>query len=105
MPKLPYLALPWTPLWAAALVYPFLRHRDSASTAGRAVRKVIGAGGACYFPLAWYGQTVVFFSLVNLKKDAYLLPVMPAQVLLVTQLVHASLAWARRRPAPSGSTR
>jgi 4-amino-4-deoxy-L-arabinose transferase-like glycosyltransferase len=95
LPKLPYLALPWTPLWAAALVYPFLRarHSDSDATSARLLRR----RRRLFFPLAWYGATVVFFSFVNLKKDAYLLPVMPAQVLLVTQFVMACLAWARLR--------
>ena len=90
LPKLPYLALPWTPLWAAALVYPFRGTR-------RAPRR-----RRLMFPLAWYALTVVFFSFVNLKKDAYLLPVMPAQVLLVTQFVVAARAWARRRRLPNG---
>jgi len=105
VPKLPYLALPWTPLWAAALVYPFLRHRDSAGAGGgpqaadTAGARVVRHRRRLFFPLAWYGATVVFFSFVHLKKDAYLLPVMPAQALLVARFVHASLAWARRRPA------
>jgi len=90
---------------AAALVYPFLRHRDSAGAGGgpqaadTAGARVVRHRRRLFFPLAWYGATVVFFSFVHLKKDAYLLPVMPAQALLVARFVHASLAWARRRPA------
>jgi len=83
LPKLPYLALPWTPLWASALLFPFRRRRR-----------------ALLFPVAWYATTVLFFSFVNLKKDAYLLPVMPAQVLLVAQFASAAVALARLRRRP-----
>ena len=82
------VALPWTPVWLAGLVLPFVRRRS------RADRRA-------FFPLIWYVATVVFFSLVNQKKDPYLLPVLPAQVLLtaralVALLGHARLTWARR---------
>ena len=87
LPKLPYLALPWTPLWAAALANTIARWRRSAD------RRAL-------FPLAWYGLTVIFFSFVNLKKDAYLLPVMPAQALLLAQFARDTLAWARKRHWP-----
>src|SRR6185503_10699342 len=72
LPKLPYLALPWTPLWAAAIAYVVSRVRGATPATKRRRRRLL-------FPLAWYVAAVVFFSFVNLKKDAYLLPVMPAQ--------------------------
>jgi 4-amino-4-deoxy-L-arabinose transferase-like glycosyltransferase len=100
LPKLPYLALPWTPLWAAALIYPFYRSRDSAGATEKSSQKPRRRRRRLFFALAWYGATVVFFSFVNLKKDAYLLPVMPAQTLLVAQFVHAAIVWARLRGVP-----
>lgn len=95
LPKLPYLALPWTPLWVAALAYVLARTRGrgNASEGVRRRRLLV--------PLAWYGAVVVFFSFVNLKKDAYLLPVTPAQVLLIAQIVTAAIAYGRLRPPPA----
>jgi 4-amino-4-deoxy-L-arabinose transferase-like glycosyltransferase len=82
------ISLPWAPVWLAGLVLPFVRRRR-----GRLDRRA-------FFPLIWYGATVVFFSLVNQKKDPYLLPVLPAQVLLIARALvaligHARLTWAR----------
>ena len=82
-PDLLLLAVPWTPVWLAGLVWPGVRRR----------RRL-------WFPVAWYLATVCFFSLSNLKKDAYLLPVMPAMVLMVTQVLLGMIAAARRtRPS------
>ena len=82
------ISLPWAPVWLAGLVLPFVRRRN-----GRPDRRA-------FFPLVWYCTTVIFFSLVNQKKNPYLLPVLPAQVLLtaralVALLGHARLTWAR----------
>jgi len=79
-PDLLFLAVPWTPVWLAGLGWPRVRRR----------RRL-------WFPVAWYLLTVVFFSFSNLKKDAYLLPVMPAMVLMVTQVIVGMTAWTRRR--------
>lgn len=49
-----------------------------------------------FFPLLWYGLTVVFFSLVHLKKNQYLLPALPAQALLVAQAMSLVLAAGRK---------
>jgi 4-amino-4-deoxy-L-arabinose transferase-like glycosyltransferase len=48
------------------------------------------------FPLLWYAATVLFFSLVHLKKNQYLLPALPASVLLAARGLTAILAAARR---------
>jgi 4-amino-4-deoxy-L-arabinose transferase-like glycosyltransferase len=84
LPNLVQLSLPWTVLWIAALVGPFVR-RGSRS---RRLRRC--------FPLAWYIATVVFFSFSTVKKNAYLLPMMPAQVLLIAQAGVAVMAMSRR---------
>ena len=96
LPKLPYLVLPWTPLWAAGLVYAVARARtgDAASARIRLRRRRL------LFPVVWLGATVVFSSFVHVKKEAYLLPVMPAQALLIVQFVHAASAWARLPQRP-----
>lgn len=61
-----YLAMPWTPLWIGALIAPWIRKR----------RRL-------WFAWTWCIVMVLFFSLlVNLKKDAYLLPIMPAVALM-----------------------
>ena len=60
-----YLTMPWTPLWIGALVALWIRKR----------RRL-------WFAWTWCIVMVVFFSCVNLKKDAYLLPIMPAVALM-----------------------
>jgi 4-amino-4-deoxy-L-arabinose transferase-like glycosyltransferase len=48
------------------------------------------------FPLLWAGVTVAVFSLSPEKKNAYILPAMPAQVLLVTLGMFGLAARLRR---------
>ncbi|MDB5356895.1 MAG: glycosyl transferase family 39 [Phycisphaerales bacterium] len=48
------------------------------------------------FPLLWYAVTVIFFSFVHLKKNQYLLPALPASVLLAAGGMTAIFAAARR---------
>ena len=84
------ISVPWTPAWAAGLAWPIMRFRRRR---GRQDREAL-------FPIAWYLATLAFFSLVHQKKNPYLLPVMPAQVLLIARalvalLAHARLTWAR----------
>src|SRR4029077_5953085 len=50
---------------------------------------------ALFFPLIWWGITVVFFSFLNQKKNAYLLPALPAQAMMIGQAAAALLEWAR----------
>jgi len=82
LPDLFNLAFPWTPLWLASLVHPFLRRQ----------RRL-------FFAWGWCVATVVFFSFVNLKKDAYLLPMMPAMALMVAPVLRRLLAMSRRPKA------
>ncbi|HEX2974067.1 MAG TPA: phospholipid carrier-dependent glycosyltransferase [Tepidisphaeraceae bacterium] len=83
LPSLPQLCLPWIAVWVIAWGYPFARR-------GQARRRLL-------FPLLWYAGTVFFFSLSAVKKNAYLLPMMPAQVLLIAQAVVGLMAMSRRR--------
>ena len=51
------------------------------------------------FAIAWYLVTLVFFSCLDVKKDAYLLPEMAAQALIVADTLAIMCAvWSRRRP-------
>lgn len=78
VPALFEITLPWTPLWIAGVVLAFLRK------------------GRRWFAVAWYFVTVLAFSISPVKKNTYLLPVMPAQVLIVTDALLFSLATVRR---------
>src|SRR5207244_9041614 len=64
LPGLLQIALPWTPILIAALLNV---HREKRLN----------------MPFAWYAILVVLFSLLYVKKNAYLLPMMPAQTLLM----------------------
>ncbi len=65
LPNIFYLAMPWTPLWIGALAAPWIRNR----------RRLL-------FAWTWCIVMVAFFSCVKMKKDAYLLPIMPAVALM-----------------------
>jgi 4-amino-4-deoxy-L-arabinose transferase-like glycosyltransferase len=89
-PAVVQISLPWAAAWLAGLVLPFWRRRN-----GHLDRRE-------FFPIIWLGATILFFSLVNQKKNPYLLPVLPAQVLLIARALvalqgHARLTWARGR--------
>ncbi|MBC8108485.1 MAG: glycosyltransferase family 39 protein [Anaerolineae bacterium] len=83
------LALPWTPVWIAGMVLAVMRSKRRF-WAPRNRRRL--------FALSWYVIVLAFFSLVSVKKDAYLLPLMPAQTLIIADaLITMRAAWARRR--------
>lgn len=77
--SLPYLALPWTGAWALSLIWPLWRRRR-----------------ATLFPFAWFVLMVGVFSFVGQKKPPYLLPIMPAQVLMVAVALAPTLRLARK---------
>jgi 4-amino-4-deoxy-L-arabinose transferase-like glycosyltransferase len=80
LPQLFVMTLPWTPIWIAGIVICWMRRRRQAPL----------------FPLCWYAVTVLFFSILPVKKDTYLLPIMPAQV-MITAVGLATLIGAVRR--------
>lgn len=82
------ITLPWTPVWVLGCLLPWARGR---SRTRRYRRRLL-------FPVAWYFAVVIFFSLMPVKKNTYLLPVMPAQAMIVAQGLVALLAVVRRFP-------
>ena len=121
-PLLLQISLPWTPLLLVAIGLPFWRARRLTASRGTAAMadkefssqtaslsyariKVRPAGrgrkrfrGARQvFPLLWYALVVIFFSCVKMKKAAYLLPAMPAQTLMIAQVMVLIAASLRRR--------
>jgi 4-amino-4-deoxy-L-arabinose transferase-like glycosyltransferase len=75
--NLPLTAAPWTIVGSIGLLWPFITRR-------RADRRLL-------FPLLWLGLGVLIFSLTPMKKNAYLLPFMPAQTLLIAAPIVAML--------------
>lgn len=78
LPNLFYLVMPWTPLWIVGLIWPLVHDR----------RRL-------WFAWTWCFVMVAFFSVVNLKKDAYLLPVMPAAALMSGPVLRRLMAAGR----------
>ena len=64
--NLPLLALPWAALWIASIVY--------------AIKK---RTGRVLLPFLWYVLIIAIFSVAGQKKLPYLLPMLPAQSLLI----------------------
>ena len=77
--SLPQVAVPWLAMWLMALIYPFLRKR-----------------WRIVFPFLWYAIIVLIFSAVGQKKLPYLLPMMPAQALMLAVAALPLLRLARR---------
>ncbi|MGE5608104.1 MAG: hypothetical protein ACM359_02520, partial [Bacillota bacterium] len=90
LPNLFQLSLPWIAMWIGAMAYPFVRKGNNR-------RRLL-------FPLIWYAGTILFFSLSAVKKNAYLLPMMPAHVLLIAQGVVGLMAMSRRKGKWPGIT-
>lgn len=65
--NLPLLSLPWTPLWLFSLIYPVFKRVNATEL----------------FPVLWAATSIVFFSVMGQKKMPYLLPMMPAQALVI----------------------
>jgi 4-amino-4-deoxy-L-arabinose transferase-like glycosyltransferase len=77
--NLPQLALPWVALWLFSLIYPFRRKRATA-----------------LFPFLWYAIAIVFFTAVGQKKLPYLLPMVPAQAIMIAVATAPLLRLAHR---------
>ncbi len=84
-----YLSLPWTPMWIVGWFVPFRRDRTGNERALRIDWPLM-------FPLVWFGASLLFFSFLNQKKNQYLLPAMPAQVLMTALGLWSILSAARK---------
>ncbi len=71
--SLPLTAAPWSVVALIGAIVPFMAKR-------RRERRAL-------WPLIWLAATVIFFTLLPMKKNAYLLPAMPAQTLLVASVL------------------
>jgi 4-amino-4-deoxy-L-arabinose transferase-like glycosyltransferase len=80
-------ALPWTPLWLMALVLPMFRRHHATLRLRNRKRLML---------ITWFAAGLLIFSLANVKKKAYLLPLAPAQTLLTAEVIALMVAWARR---------
>src|SRR5204863_3596305 len=80
------LPLPWTPVWIGGFVVAFVHGRRGVR--GRRGRRRMVA-------ILWQVLTAVFFSILSVKKPAYLLPAMPAQTLIVADALLILLAFSR----------
>ena len=127
LPQMLYLALPWTAVLGLGIARQLFRARDCfddwmrgrlaakdksarggfpvAGLAADPVHKtnpssplhIRRAEGRHFFPIIWYALMVVFFSFVHLKKNQYLLPMLPAQTLLIAQGFAVMLAGLHHR--------
>jgi len=68
LPNLLQISLPWTPIWLLGLIFPFRFPKRRR-----------------FFAIASSALIVLVFSLSYVKKNAYLLPMMPLQTLIVAQ--------------------
>ncbi len=83
------LTLPWLPMWLAGLATLFVhRARRGWHRSPRFRRRC--------FAIAWFAVLLAIFSISNVKKNAYLLPIMPAQTLIIADGLRVALSFARR---------
>ena len=94
------ITFPWTPAFVGGVVLAVMRRRrrpDVSEPAPPALPRVAGSAATLRFALLWCAIMVVFFSFVHMKKNAYLLPIMPACVILAARALAIASAWNRRR--------
>jgi 4-amino-4-deoxy-L-arabinose transferase-like glycosyltransferase len=92
LPGLLLITIPWTPLAILGIargIGSVVKHRQWHFSATASVSPKL-------FPLIWVVITVFIFSLLNVKKNAYLLPMTPALVLLSTDGLITLFAHLRR---------
>jgi 4-amino-4-deoxy-L-arabinose transferase-like glycosyltransferase len=99
LPQLLYVSMPWTPLWVVGCVLPFSVRANRSKARSEASARIT----PLFFPLIWWGATVVFFSFLNQKKNAYLLPALPAQAMMIGQALAALLGWVRETKFKGGA--
>lgn len=83
LPAVLLIAAPWTVAWIGSVVVVIAK---------RSRRRA--------FPLLWLAATVIVFSFVHMKKNAYMLPVAPAIVIAAAQAAVRGIAFARRHVRP-----
>lgn len=94
---LPYLLLPWTPLFALALARALrtlvARYRGSYT--------VVHGDAGVWRAASWFCAILLFFSIITPKRDLYILPLYPAAALLCAR----EIAHAQRRGGLARSVR
>ncbi len=74
LPGVLQIALPWTILWLIGLATAFIPRGPAVRRAGYAhLRRLM--------PVIWFIALLIVFSISNVKKNTYLLPVLPAMIL------------------------
>jgi 4-amino-4-deoxy-L-arabinose transferase-like glycosyltransferase len=108
VPNLFLMSAPWTAVWGLGMCLPFLRRWRSWVTtngdvrgqalpyASPGMRRSAHRRRKSWFAFTWYASIILFFSLLPVKKNTYLLPAMPAQAMLIGQGLAAILAAMRR---------
>jgi 4-amino-4-deoxy-L-arabinose transferase-like glycosyltransferase len=77
--NLPLQSAPWVPLWVFSIIFILVRNRSRY-----------------FFPLLWYIAMVGFFSIAGQKKLPYLLPMLPAQAMMLGVATIPLIHLARR---------
>ena len=80
------LTLPWTPFWIASLILAVIHKRRGVRTKRR------------HAIFIWMTVIVLLFSIKPVKKNAYLLPLMPALLVSIAETVVTMMRVLRRRP-------
>lgn len=93
VPELFYLPLPWTLIWLMGCLTPFVGRLGLKSEPAASLPRAMGRR---WFAITWWGASVVFFSVVKLKKNQYLLPAIPAQTFMIAIALAQIIRWARR---------
>ena len=90
-------SLPWTPLWLLAVA--------GVAATWRSLRGPWTSARRWWLPVLWMIAVVLVFSLMSNKKAAYLLPLMPAVVLLSGRGLVVLASLHRRRVKAAGALR
>ena len=85
VPLLLQISLPWTFIWLLGAGLPLALPKRHISR-----RRIL-------FPIVWFAAVVLFFSIFKHKKLAYLLPALPAAVLMTTWALLFLFSEVRRR--------
>ncbi|MEP7147399.1 MAG: glycosyltransferase family 39 protein [Acidobacteriota bacterium] len=86
---LPLMTIPWTPFFAASIWNAGKRIAGGGNVVGDEDNAVLGGRGKSLilFALAWLAVPLVFFSFSGSKLPGYILPAVPAAVILTSEYV------------------